>query len=79
MFGLFSLPKLLFTAAVIAAVWYGFKWLNRRQQVESERAKGDLGGSKGTAKRKAAPDVEEMVACPDCGAYVSKGGDHRCT
>ena len=29
MFG-FSLPKLLFTALIIGAVWYGFKYLNRR-------------------------------------------------
>ena len=73
MFG-FSIPKIIFTAAVIAAVWYGFKWLNRRQQVEAERAQAAL--NKGGAE---APDVEEMVPCPDCGAYVAKGGDHRCT
>lgn len=74
MFGLFSLPKIIFTVAVIAAVWYGFKWLNRRQQVQAERAKADL--NKATAKD---PDIEEMVPCSDCGAYIAKDSDHRCT
>jgi len=81
MFGLFSLPKLLFTAAVIAAVLYGFKWLNRRQQMQAEdqggKPKANVGGAQRPAE--AQPDIEEMVPCPDCGAYVAKGSDHRCT
>ena len=75
MFGIFSLPKILFTIVVIVAVWYGFQWLNRRKQVQRERAKsrrlGEGGGSKNTA-------VEDMVQCPDCGAYVPEGGPHNC-
>ena len=75
MFGIFSLPKILFTIVVIVAVWYGFKWLNRRQQVQRDRAKNgrlsEAGGDKNTA-------VEDMVQCPDCGAYVPEGGHHNC-
>ena len=75
MFGIFSLPKILFTIVVIVAVWYGFKWLNRRQQVQRDRAKngrlGEAGGGKNTA-------VEDMVQCPDCGAYVPEDGRHKC-
>ncbi|MBT6095308.1 MAG: hypothetical protein HOH04_10525 [Rhodospirillaceae bacterium] len=76
MLGLFSLPKILFTIAVIVAVWYGFKWFNRRSQVQQHRA-DEVG--RGAASAAKAPDVEEMVLCPDCGAYVAKGGGHRCT
>lgn len=75
MFG-FSITKLLFTAVVIAAVWYGFKWLNRRAQVQ-QRSAEDSGRVEAEAAK--APDVEEMVQCPDCGAYIAKGSGHRCT
>ena len=74
MFG-FSIMKILFTIAVVVVVWQGFKWLQRRQAVESQRARDDLGGES------AKPDdgIEEMVPCPDCGAYIAKGSNHRCT
>ncbi len=40
MFG-FSLPKLIFTAAVIAAAWYGFKFMSRRGAGSKPGAIGD--------------------------------------
>lgn len=74
MFG-FSIMKILFTIAVVVVVWQGFKWLQRRDAVASQRAREDL------ARESAKPDagVEEMVPCPDCGAYVAKGSNHHCT
>ena len=72
---IFSLPKILFTIFVVVAVWQGFKWLKRREALQNQRAKSDLNA----AEQAKQPDVEEMVPCPDCGAYVAKGGDHRCT
>jgi len=79
MFGLFSLPKLLLTAAIIAGVWYGFKWLNRRQaEVESHRRDRPARAKRSTPPIDDDPDIEEMIPCPDCGAYVAKGSKHRC-
>ena len=75
MFGIFSLPKILFTIVVIVVVWYGFKWLNRRQQVQRVRAKSERLGEAGSNKNTA---VEDMVQCPDCGAYVAEDGGHDC-
>ncbi len=60
MFG-FSLPKLLVLAAIIAAVWYGFKWISRYQQVQ--QSKGGKAGGRINA-------TAEMTACPKCGTYV---------
>jgi len=74
MFG-FSIMKLLFTALVVVAVWQGFKWLKRREELQNRRAETDLGSQSKAAQ----PDVEEMVPCPDCGAYIAKGSNHRCT
>ena len=38
MFG-FSLQKLLVLAAIVAAVWYGFKWVSRLQKQRDAEAK----------------------------------------
>jgi len=75
MFGLFSLPKLIFTAAIIAAVWYGFKWLGQRQKIQKRAERENL---RAGSKRTEGPVVEDMVQCPDCGAYVPDDGRHKC-
>lgn len=75
MFGLLSLPKLLFTALVIAAVWYGFKWYNRYQQVRQDDERDRV---RRAAENSRTAAVEDMVQCPDCGAYVSVSGGHDC-
>lgn len=74
MFG-FSIMKILFTIAVVVVVWQGFKWLQRRDRLAAARLREEL-------KRESAGQtagVEDMVECPDCGAYVAKGSNHRCT
>ncbi len=84
MFG-FSLQKLLVLAAVIALVWYGFKFVGRLQ--DQRKADGGLGARppRRPKRRGAAPatepraqDAEDMVACPVCQAYVQARGATRC-
>ena len=75
MFG-FSIWKILFTVAVVVVVWQGFKMLNRRAEVQ-QRDKSQPRAQ--APESQAQPGVEEMVQCPDCGAYVAKGSGHRCT
>ncbi|MAY65831.1 MAG: hypothetical protein CMM77_01740 [Rhodospirillaceae bacterium] len=78
MFG-FSIQKLLFTGLAIAAVWYGFKWLTRMQARQREVARDNAKRMKesGTSKSKT-PEVEDMVECPTCGAYVAAQGMRHC-
>jgi len=79
MFGLFNLPKLLLLAAIIFAVWYGFKWLNNRQaQVSRSKPAKPFRPNARPAADPVEPDIEEMIPCPDCGVYVAKGSKHRC-
>ena len=78
MFGL-SLSKLIVLAAVIGAVWYGFKWLNRYNEMrkdEAERDRLDQKRRQAEADRaSAAPapargGAEDMESCRACGTYV---------
>ena len=88
MFGLPSLQKLIVLAVVVAVVWYGFKFLGRLQQARKEEAKlREAQGGKPARKadsRKAAKEaggqgqVEDLVQCPGCGAYVQAGTTCDC-
>ncbi len=84
MFG-FSLQKFLVLAAVIALVWYGFKYVGRLQ--DQRKAGGGLGRRAArrskprggtSAAEPGTPEAEDMVACPVCQAYVQVHGATRC-
>lgn len=71
------LAKLLFTAAAVVIVWYGFRWLGRaqaRRRVEDER-RMRRDGTRREAPRAA---VEDMLACPACGTYVARDTARNC-
>ena len=65
MFG-FSITKLLVLAAIIAAVWYGFKWVTRMRDIRD------------AAEAEREVTAEEMVRCPKCDAYVVAKGASDC-
>ena len=68
MFG-FSLPKLLVIVAVIAVVWYAFKFIGRRDQLGATQKT-----PRRSAKKKARDEVEDLVQCAVCGTYVQSRG-----
>ncbi len=84
----FSIQKLLFTVAVVVAVWYGFKWVGRMKQIRDKEAKDRLrrdavggnggGGASGGAPGEPHADAEEMVECAVCGAFVAVRGAKSC-
>jgi uncharacterized protein len=83
----FSVTKLLVLAAVIVAVWYGFKLVGRLDAARKaeaklrERAAEDArpttrkGDSAPSARE---PEAEEMVQCPACRAYVPAAKPKNC-
>ncbi len=89
MFGLPSIQKLIVLAAVVAAVWYGFKFLGRLQEARKEEARlREKQGGK-PARKADAPkgdarggpqggQVEDLVQCPSCGAYIQAGTTCDC-
>lgn len=84
MFGLPSLQKLLVLAALIAIVWYGFKLIGRLQQArrtEEQLRRSGKGSGKGHAGGDGSarsPAAEDLVACSNCGAFVSPQGAKSC-
>ena len=84
MFG-FSLQKLLLLAAIIAAVWYGFKFVGRLQDARDAQAGKPARKPRWPGKRrketKAAGgegEAEDMVQCPVCQAYVPARSAQSC-
>ena len=81
MFGLPSMQKLLVLAAIIAIVWYGFRFLGRLKETrEREARQRDLKDATRPAPKEQNEqlDVEETVQCAVCGAYVPTIGKSNC-
>jgi hypothetical protein len=67
--------KLILLALVVAAVWYGWKYLGRLTQIREEvrkRAPRPEGGPAPSLK------AEETTKCQVCGAYVAAGAAGSC-
>ena len=81
MFG-FSLTKILFTVAVVIIVWQGYKWLGRmqtrRDAIARETGRGRGRGGRAAAASPSSAEVEEMVECTICGAFVPARGAVSC-
>jgi hypothetical protein len=80
----FSLQKLMVLAAVVAAVWYGFKWIGRLQAARdaeagvTKRKSWWPGAARGSAKASEQATPEDMAPCRVCGTYVSARGARNC-
>ncbi|MSP21384.1 MAG: hypothetical protein EXQ93_07730 [Alphaproteobacteria bacterium] len=66
MFG-FSLAKLVVVTGLILAVWYGFRMMTRIGEVRAEAL------ARNNAKGARKLDVEDLVECKRCSAFVSAG------
>jgi len=64
----FSFTKLLVLVAVIAFVWFGWRWF---QRWELERRMGEGGRVRDKETRRL--PAEDMAACRICGVYVAQG------
>lgn len=67
MFG-FGFSKLAVLVGIVMAVWYGFKLVGQLERVRKQAQDGQPPRRSGGGK--SAPEVEDTVQCPTCGAYV---------
>jgi hypothetical protein len=73
-----SFPKLLVLVAVVAIIWFGFRWFERweRERRQGPGSTAQLGRNRSSAQppeRDRERAAEEMTACPICGTYVAAG------
>ena len=70
-----SLSKLILLGIVAAVVWYGLKYRARveaiRRSVHEEMARRQMGA-------RPSRSVEDLVKCPQCGAFVAATGATNC-
>jgi hypothetical protein len=72
----FSLSKLLLLLLVIAAVWFGFRYMGRVDAVR--RALREELARRQQPQKAPRVEAEDLVSCSACGAYVSARGASRC-
>ena len=77
MFGM-SFGKVAVLVAIIAIVWFGFRWLQRwekerREAAANRQPRGKLDRDAAPNGGRAAAEPEVMTACRVCGAYVVAG------
>lgn len=79
MAGMFSLSKLLVLAAIIGAVWFGFKYLSRMQYQRELRAHTrDRVSRREKESQTGSSSARDMRLCPSCKAYVPAKGAMSC-
>ena len=77
-----SLAKLIVLAVVIAAAWYGIRYLQMRSEQPLARRRGAPDAPPPSAGRQRAgaagpAATEDLVKCPACATYVTRGAG-RC-
>ncbi len=79
-----SFPKLMVLVALVAIIWFGFRWFERWEKERRNQGQGGgpLNKNGGRVGRDSPPGgapgardraMEEMTACPICGTYVAAG------
>jgi hypothetical protein len=74
----FSLGKFLVLVLIIVVVWYGFKYVQRVDEIRRV-----LRSEMNRRRQEAAPRgrskvTEDLVKCQRCGAYVASGSRSSC-
>ncbi|MGE3651240.1 MAG: hypothetical protein AB7G10_23125 [Reyranellaceae bacterium] len=70
--------KILTIAAVLVIAWYGWRWWQRQIEAQQRAAKSrpPPPAPAEPDARAGKPQVEDLVACRVCGAYVPAGSIH---
>lgn len=64
-----SFAKLALLVAIVAVIWFGFRWLSQRDAAKAQAAAvppDRLG-------RTAGGQAQDLIACAKCGVFVAPG------
>lgn len=73
----FSFGKLLVLAVIILIVWYGFKYVQRVEELQRMLRREMRRRRDGAPQPRTLP-AEDLVKCERCGAYVAAGSRASC-
>ena len=69
------LQKILLTFIFITIVWFGFKWFDRMRGLKAAKANKKVNHNFNMHEQN---QINDMVQCTKCGAYVPDDGQHKC-
>lgn len=72
----FSLTKLVLLGAVVAVLWLGFRYMSRADAIRRS-LREELSRRRGPGATPA-KEVEDLVKCARCGAYVAARNASAC-
>jgi ribosomal protein L32 len=75
-----SLGKLFLLVLLILVIWYGFKYVNRVEEIRQAFRKAARDAAARSNARRGTPAIkaEDMVKCRACGVYVTASGASNC-
>ena len=82
-----SFEKLILLIGIIAAVWYGFKFVSvlervrargRQAQQQARRPNPSASSTNARSTNRPMANVEETIRCRTCGAFVPARQPSRC-
>lgn len=73
-----SLGKLLILILLIGIVWYGFKYVQRVEEIRQRLRRQMDGQGRGAGQDGNSRVAEDLVKCPRCGAYVAAKSRASC-
>jgi hypothetical protein len=72
--------KLFLLVVFILVIWYGFKYVNRVEEIRQSFKRAARDAAARAQARRGAPAIkaEDMVKCRACGVYVTAAGASNC-
>jgi hypothetical protein len=72
--------KLFLLIVFILVIWYGFKYVNRVEEIRQTFKRAARDAAARAQARRGAPAIkaEDMVKCGACGVYVTAAGATNC-
>jgi len=72
--------KLVLLIVFILVIWYGFKYVNRVEEIRQSLKRAARAAAARSQARRGAPAIkaEDMVKCNACGVYVTASGASNC-
>ncbi len=75
-----GLGKLFLVVILVLVIWYGFKYVNRVEEIRQTFKRAARDAAARAQARRSPPKLvaEDMVKCRSCGVYVTASGATNC-